>query len=69
MNTMPPTRPARDPFEDEIAWMLVRIDQNYRSEGSGWGSRFEGERMEVVQARAVIRAVRRHDGATGVSDG
>lgn len=58
---MPPTKPAADPLEDEIAWMLVKIEENYLSEGTNWGSRFEGERLEVVQARAVIRAVRRHD--------
>ena len=59
-HTMPPTKPAADPFEDEIALMLVRIEHNYRNGGTNWGSRFEGERLEVVQARAVIRAVRRH---------
>ncbi len=55
---MPPAKPALTPLEDEIAWMLVRIENNYRAEGTGWGSRFEGERLEVVQARAVIRCCR-----------
>lgn len=59
---MPPTKPARDPFEDEIANMLLAIDANYHREGTGYGSRFEGERLEVVQARAVIRRVREHHG-------
>jgi hypothetical protein len=52
---MPPTRPPRNELERQIADMLVAIEVNYRREGSGRGSRFEGERLEVVQARAVIR--------------
>jgi hypothetical protein len=55
---MPPTRAPRDDLEGEIANMLVAIEANYRREGSGWGSRFEGERLEVVQARAIIRRLR-----------
>lgn len=55
---MPPTKPARDPLEDEIASLLVGIEINYHREGTGHGTRFEGERLEVVQARAVIRRVR-----------
>ncbi len=55
---MPPTRRPRDELEGELAQMLVAIERNYWREGSGWGSRFEGERLEVVQARAVIRRVR-----------
>lgn len=55
---MPPTKPPQSPLEEEIANMLIAIDGNYRREGSGYGSRFEGERLEVVQARAVIRRVR-----------
>lgn len=54
---MPPTKPARDPREEEIASLLVAIEINYNREGTGYGSRFEGERLEVVQARAVIRRV------------
>lgn len=38
--------------------MLVRIERNYERETSGPGSRFEGKRLEVVQAEAVIRRVR-----------
>lgn len=37
--------------------MLVRIERNYEREGSGPGSRFEGQRLEVVQARAMLRRV------------
>lgn len=46
---------------EEIAQMLVRIEANYQRETSGPGSRFEGQRLEVVQARAVIRRVRERD--------
>lgn len=62
---MPPTEPARDPLEEEIASLLVAIETNYHREGTGHGSRFEGERLEVVQARAVIRRVR-DAGSTGL---
>jgi len=43
---------------EDIADMLWRIEGNYHREGAGPGSRFEGERLEIVQARAVIRRVR-----------
>ena len=43
---------------EDIAQMLVCIEANYERETSGPGSRFEGQRLEVVQARAVIRRVR-----------
>ena len=43
---------------EEIADMLWHIQGNYQREGSGPGSRFEGQRLEVVQAEAVIRTVR-----------
>ncbi len=55
---MPPTKPASDEFEDRMAWALVAIENNYRRETSGWGSRFEGERLEVVQARHLIAQTR-----------
>lgn len=55
ISAMPPTRPPSDPVEEYVASMLVSIERNYCREGTGWGSRFEGERLEVVQARAVIR--------------
>lgn len=55
---MPPTKPAENALEEEVARLLVAIESNYYREGSGHGSRFEGERLEVVQARAVIRRVR-----------
>lgn len=58
---MPPTKPPGNPLEAEIADMLVRIEINYCREGTGYGSRFEGERLEVVQARAAIRHVRYRD--------
>jgi hypothetical protein len=55
---MPPTKPPANDLEAEIAHMLVAIETNYYREGTGHGSRFEGERLEVVQARAVIQRVR-----------
>lgn len=55
---MPPTKPPANPLEEEIAHMLWAIETNYHREGTGYGSRFEGERLEVVQARAVIRRIR-----------
>lgn len=36
---MPPTKAARDSFEDEVASMLVAIENNYRREGTNHGSR------------------------------
>ncbi len=41
-----------------VADALWRIEGNYHREGAGAGSRFEGERLEVVQARFVIRTLR-----------
>ena len=49
-----PTREPRTDLEHEIADTLYRIQANYEHEGTGPGSRFEGERLEVVQARWVI---------------
>jgi hypothetical protein len=49
-------RPA-DPLVREAADMLMRIEANYRREGSGPGSRFEGLLLEDVQARAVVALV------------
>lgn len=50
-----------DELTEEIAQMLVAIEANYERETSAPGSRFEGQRLEVVQARAVIRRVRERD--------
>ncbi len=47
-----------DELIEELAGMLVRIEANYARETSGPGSRFEGQRLEVVQARAVLRRIR-----------
>lgn len=55
---MPPTKAPATPLEAEIADMLWAIETNYNREGTGYGSRFAGERLEVVQARAVIRRIR-----------
>jgi len=44
-----------DELIEELAGMLVRIERNYERETSGPRSRFEGQRLEVVQARAVLR--------------
>ena len=38
--------------------MLIAIEANYERETSGPGSRFEGQRLEIVQARAVLRRIR-----------
>jgi hypothetical protein len=54
---------SADELTEEIAGMLVRIERNYLRETSGPGSRFEGQRLEIVQARAVIRRVREYHGA------
>jgi hypothetical protein len=43
---------------EELATMLAAIEANWQAEGSGPGSRFAGQRLEVVQARAVVRRVR-----------
>ena len=65
---MPVAPPDPDPLVREIADTLYRIQVNYEREGSGTGSRFEGETLETVQARWVIRRVRHaiageaHDG-------
>jgi hypothetical protein len=50
--------PDDEALAEEVANMLWRIEGNYHREGSGPGSRFEGQRLEVAQARAVIRCVR-----------
>ena len=47
-----------DDLIKELAWMLTRIKTNYQCEGSGPGSRFAGQRLEVVQAGAVLRRIR-----------
>jgi hypothetical protein len=47
-----------DDLIGELAGMLERIEANYERETGGPGSRFEGQRLEVVQARAVLRRVR-----------
>lgn len=50
-------RPA-DPLVRQAADMIAAIERNYDREGSGPGSRFEGRRLEDVQAEAVTRLVR-----------
>lgn len=45
----------------ELGDMLYRVQCNYEREGSGPGSRFEGRRLEDVQAQRMIRAIREHD--------
>jgi hypothetical protein len=51
----PVTAEPVDPLVEEIADALVAIERNYQREGSGPGSRFEGKRLEVVQAEFVVR--------------
>jgi hypothetical protein len=46
---------------EEVATGLWCIEGNYHREGSGPGSRFAGQRLEVVQARWALRRVREHD--------
>jgi hypothetical protein len=41
----------------EIAHMIYAIQVNYEREGAFPGSRFAGERLEVVQAWSVIRRI------------
>jgi hypothetical protein len=60
---MPPTKRDPDPLVEELADMFVRIETNYVREGTGHGSRFAGERLEVVQARAAIQHIRQADRA------
>lgn len=52
-----------EPLVAEIADTLWRIEVNYNREGSGPGSRFEGQRCEVVQAAWVIRRMREETAA------
>lgn len=47
-----------DPLIRAVADTLRRIENNYAREGSGPGSRFEGELLEDVQARTVVAMVR-----------
>lgn len=54
-----PNKPRPDdPLARAVADTLRRIEVNYDKEGSGPGSRFEGQLLEDVQARAVIAMVR-----------
>ena len=54
-----PNKPRPDdPLIRAVADTLRRIENNYGREGSGPGSRFEGELLEDVQARAVVAMVR-----------
>ena len=41
-----------------MAGLIYRIAVNYDREGAGVGSRFEGQRLEFVQAWAVIRHIK-----------
>lgn len=52
------TKQPRTELEAEIAHTLYAIQCNYEREGTGPGSRFEGEKLEVVQARWVIQRLR-----------
>jgi hypothetical protein len=63
----PAAPPPDDPFVQDIADALWRIEGNYNREGSGPGSRFEGLTLERAQAEFVIREVRRHDRNQGAA--
>jgi hypothetical protein len=57
--TRSPNKPRPgDPLVLEIADGLRRIKNNYYSEGSGPGSRFDGRLLEDVQAEWAVRLVR-----------
>jgi hypothetical protein len=59
-------RAGVDPvLADDVAGLIYRIEVNYSREGAFPGSRFEGQRLEFVQAWAVIRHVK---DALAVSD-
>lgn len=60
--------PPEDPFVQEVADALWRIEGNYDREGSGPGSRFEGLTLQRAQAEYVIRQVRWHDRRLGGGD-
>lgn len=50
-----PTVRSADPLVRELSDGLNRITRNYEREGSGPGSRFEGQLLEDVQAEWVMR--------------
>lgn len=54
----PESAAADEQLVEELAWMIVRIENNYQRETSGPGSRFEGQRLETAQVRAVLRRLR-----------
>lgn len=54
----PPAEPDPDPAVRDVADMLRRVQINYEREGAGPGSRFAGEMLETVQARAVVQHLR-----------
>jgi len=54
----PPAAADPDPQVRGIAELLRQIQINYEREGAGPGSRFAGELLETVQARAVVEHIR-----------
>jgi hypothetical protein len=57
-----PSKPRPDdPLLISVADALRRIEVNYDREGSGPGSRFEGELLEDLQARQAVAMVRSHE--------
>jgi hypothetical protein len=64
-----PSKPRPDdPLTVAVADTLRRVENNYNREGSGPGSRFEGELLEDVQARraiAMVRSVQAESDAAG----
>jgi hypothetical protein len=56
-----PNKPRPDDqLARSVADTLRRIENNYHREGSGPGSRFEGQLLEDVQARTAIAMARVH---------
>lgn len=56
--------PDRDALLDQLAGVIYRVEANWDREGSGPGSRFEGELREHAQARGVVRELQ-HLGLLG----
>ncbi|MBO3751561.1 hypothetical protein J5X84_36275 [Streptosporangiaceae bacterium NEAU-GS5] len=51
------TERTREQLEAELADSLARILANYEREGAGPGSRFDGQTVEIAQARYAVRQV------------
>lgn len=61
----PAEQAAEDQLAEELSWAIAAIEANYDREGSGPGSRFEGQRLESVQVRWLLRRLRELGWAPG----